>query len=854
MSWFVVGGIAIGATAGAIVGSKKGGDDVWKDALIGGAIGGVGAGVGAAAFAPAAEAAVPAAVGAEGGAGILGAGEIAGSGLALGGAGLETGGAMAGGASGAGIVGAEGAATGAGAGGMGLGQAGGFGSGASFGGSGTSFGAYGGAAVPEGGGLMNAGFAPGMQAPIQMIEAPAATEYAMWGGDEATNVAANTPKTPTKSPLEKGFGSAMSWLSEPKNAMLTGVLGLGALSMFNQDNEDNFGGSTVTPAGYPLSPNFKPSRYQPTRTYAIGGPVQSGMYPQSQIPDRTQFATPTQMPASMEVLRSDYDSTINPYTGDETRFKTGGSASDNSDKAFAEARRYQGMIDPRMNVQTPDTPDWVRSRGVYHDEDPDTKYQDALTAAQTRMGKAASRASVKLGAMQKPTPLGKLNLGPVAGREKEEEEVRAASGGIASLGGYAHGGNPRLLRGPGDGMSDDIPATIADKQPARLADGEFVVPADVVSGLGNGSTEAGAKKLHQMMDKVRVDRTGTKKQGKEIDADKYIPGAKAKKKAAGGIASYADGGNVDYSQYYVYDAAGNQVPMSALLNTTQTQTAPVSPKANTTAQGYNPDYYNPQYYQSQANTLQDRLAAQNQNLTNWQNNLNALNTQGAQMGQYLGGEGQTITGTPGQQVAYGANGRYAYGTIGEGGTLDLSNAVFGDPIVGTYKHGYAYNPQGYTPEQYQQAQGMIGDINAEIAKTQGELSPIQQNIARLEQSGIKYDPYTIANRPSSAEPQFYGNIYQPEYVDYARPGYNMNAQLGAWNNEYGSDGMPTQRQQNIAQLAQDQRLAQAEQFANSQRAAQTSRQLINASVAAGKNQPPQEKQARKGGILAAKRK
>jgi hypothetical protein len=101
-----------------------------------------------------------------------------------------------------------------------------------------------------------------------------------------------------------------------------------------------------------------------------------------------------------------------------------------------------------------------------------------------------------------------------------------AAGGIAghsNLGGYAAGGNPRLLKGPGDGMSDNIPATIGDKQPARLADGEFVVPADVVSHLGNGSTDAGAKHLYSMMDKVRAARTGNKKQGKQIKADKFLP-------------------------------------------------------------------------------------------------------------------------------------------------------------------------------------------------------------------------------------------------------------------------------------------------------------------------------------------
>lgn len=99
--------------------------------------------------------------------------------------------------------------------------------------------------------------------------------------------------------------------------------------------------------------------------------------------------------------------------------------------------------------------------------------------------------------------------------------MRMARGGIADLGSYSDGG--RLLKGPGDGMSDNIPATISNKRPARLADGEFVVPADVVSHLGNGSTDAGAKQLYSMMDKVRSARTGRKAQGKQIRPQKYMP-------------------------------------------------------------------------------------------------------------------------------------------------------------------------------------------------------------------------------------------------------------------------------------------------------------------------------------------
>ena len=97
------------------------------------------------------------------------------------------------------------------------------------------------------------------------------------------------------------------------------------------------------------------------------------------------------------------------------------------------------------------------------------------------------------------------------------EKMRASHN---ALYGMAQGG---YLDGQGDGMSDSIPATIEGKQPARLADGEFVVPADVVSHIGNGSSKAGSKRLYAMLDKVRQARTGTKKQGKEINPAKYMP-------------------------------------------------------------------------------------------------------------------------------------------------------------------------------------------------------------------------------------------------------------------------------------------------------------------------------------------
>jgi hypothetical protein len=125
------------------------------------------------------------------------------------------------------------------------------------------------------------------------------------------------------------------------------------------------------------------------------------------------------------------------------------------------------------------------------------------------------------------TTYGKAGGRKYTKKAKQGGLMALAGGGMAeqfNLGGYSDGG--RLLRGPGDGVSDSIPATIGNRRPARLADGEFVVPARIVSELGNGSTEAGARKLYAMMDRVQSARRhsiGKGKVAKNSRADKYLP-------------------------------------------------------------------------------------------------------------------------------------------------------------------------------------------------------------------------------------------------------------------------------------------------------------------------------------------
>jgi membrane protein involved in colicin uptake len=155
------------------------------------------------------------------------------------------------------------------------------------------------------------------------------------------------------------------------------------------------------------------------------------------------------------------------------------------------------------------------------------KWRDAkakkTTTAKTEADKAAAAAG-KTDTLDASSTGGQA-AGGLQGLAGGGMPMYAVGGGLGSLGSYSDGG--RLLKGPGDGVSDSIPATIGNKQqPARLADGEFVVPARIVSELGNGSTEAGAKKLYAMMDRVQRARgktTGKNKVAANSRADKYLP-------------------------------------------------------------------------------------------------------------------------------------------------------------------------------------------------------------------------------------------------------------------------------------------------------------------------------------------
>ena len=243
--------------------------------------------------------------------------------------------------------------------------------------------------------------------------------------------------------------------------------------------------------------------------YAAGGPVEqmsnqaamgaNTMYPMANMAT-SSFATPYQSPVSTNMLAPTSDSGVT-MNGEPNMQGT----------RLAEGGEAEGPV--------------VESRPSYTYDPQAQKYTAGPSISEGAPNDdfmAAIRRAYNIPEQQQ-NPALKYAYNP-----QSRQYQQMASGGISdagyNLGGYSDGG--RLLRGPGDGVSDSIPAVIGKKQPARLADGEFVVPARIVSELGNGSTEAGARKLYAMMDRIQAARkktVGKNKVAHNSRSSKYLP-------------------------------------------------------------------------------------------------------------------------------------------------------------------------------------------------------------------------------------------------------------------------------------------------------------------------------------------
>ena len=342
--------------------------------------------------------------------------------------------------------------------------------------------------------------------------------------------------TPTENPLLNGVKMGLDLV---KKYPLESGLGLMTVGQYmnkpKEEDKDKYK-STVDMSEFqpsvPVQAPFTPSyEYQ---SYAVGGPVEQmaaqnavGMntgYPMAGI-NTPMYSNPMiQRPEATNVIAPSADAGVAAYSG-EPRFAEGGISA-------AERREYglttRGQRAARSLTKTYEEMEEERQREamkLFNERSDPGIIRRSRTQELSSPFSAAQAEHARLGKKTKVpvVPLPKTNLGDID--TYMDIPIEAAQGGIMhGLGGYSDGG--RLLKGPGDGVSDSIPAIIGKKQPARLADGEFVIPARIVSELGNGSTEAGARKLYAMMERVQASRKksiGKKKVAVNSKADKHLP-------------------------------------------------------------------------------------------------------------------------------------------------------------------------------------------------------------------------------------------------------------------------------------------------------------------------------------------
>jgi len=328
-------------------------------------------------------------------------------------------------------------------------------------------------------------------------------------------------------PLTSGFDKAMKYATENPKTTAAGLYALSKMTETKPSGGEKSKGSSFNYNAF-NAPSMNPLIYGANggimSSYADGGPVEqmsnmnaiggNEMYPMANIP-RLEYANPVQQrPVSENIMTMGGDAPTDPYTG-QLKFSKGGTTDD--DNGMTRFRKQLAKQEAEREALGESLYSHARAkvedRGIVSRPLSESS-TDPYSASINRMKKAHQVAGIKMQEMPK------LNM------PESFSVTEAAGGGImrGDLGGYSDGG--RLLKGPGDGVSDSIPAVIGNKQPARLADGEFVVPARIVSELGNGSTEAGARKLYAMMERIQKGRKKSVGKGKvavNSKADKHLP-------------------------------------------------------------------------------------------------------------------------------------------------------------------------------------------------------------------------------------------------------------------------------------------------------------------------------------------
>lgn len=347
-------------------------------------------------------------------------------------------------------------------------------------------------------------------------EGAAANNAAYTAANAGTNAATGASTVPGSSSLNYVNGADLGG-----SAVNTGVSGKSTFAQIAANAEANpkYLAAALAPA---VMDELTPKPKEQPKSQADADMGQRWEYQPS-----SQYAAPRYVPISNEAARKRYGYAEGgdvqyPYSEPVVRMYGGGNAGDQVNpglEALAPPHLKAALRGSVLKAKGPEEEPVVRmtkgGEAGKHQAIIDSFNRDYGAFRGAALGASAPFVDGKVGgAQQEPTQ-------QYAYHPDDQSYTNMAGGGLSSLGGYSDGG--RLLKGPGDGMSDNIPAQIGQKQPARLADGEFVVPADVVSHLGNGSTDAGAKQLYKMMDRIRAARTGNKRQGKQINPNKFTP-------------------------------------------------------------------------------------------------------------------------------------------------------------------------------------------------------------------------------------------------------------------------------------------------------------------------------------------
>jgi len=365
--------------------------------------------------------------------------------------------------------------------------------------------------------------------------------------DELMGIKETTFPLAPKSALAQGFETAMQYAKE--NPVSTG-LGLMAVGQYmNQPDqpEKKQYKNTVDMSGFepsvasvqPFTPSYEYQKYAAEgglMKYAVGGPVETMsaqnavggnmMYPQAGLQTALYSNPMVQRPEAVNVVSPGEGPAVGAYSG-EQKFADGGISEEVAKEYGLKTRKQRALKGLSSSYEEMSK---EREKDLANLKAMGDKFDEGII----RRSRTQELSSPFSAAMTEHARLAKKNKVPVAEMPKTslgdidnymDTPIEAASGGImGNLGSYSDGG--RLLRGPGDGVSDSIPAVIGKRQPARLADGEFVIPARIVSELGNGSTEAGARKLYAMMERIQSTRKksiGKKKVAVNSKADKHLP-------------------------------------------------------------------------------------------------------------------------------------------------------------------------------------------------------------------------------------------------------------------------------------------------------------------------------------------